>query len=491
MRASLMFMTYIFSWLSNCAVADEVFSEIDILSHKPVVLKFKAVDPYNVRIDEQRLIGNIAEHLQLNSKYNKFSSSGATLRTAVNTDTSQIVFDYHEHSDSVTRYQSVVIPVGYRVTVDAENIFITLIPPEKAALTNHRRLFFLASNLTSLMTDEIVSDFSTIIENTPSLKFRRVAFMKGEENCYGGSSADCVSLFHSEFRRYQYSGGVGYRREVIFWDPAHYDVFEYLLPKPSEEGFIASSECNQLGRLDRAPVKVEILPVSNGLSVKFESALPYLFGADGSTEGYDLPEKLALKIHELYTARLTFRINPIYVSNGENIETLLDVTVWQKNKKLIATTSKTFYVFEAPEDLLVLARSSIRQSLLLKATLSSKPSKEQKKTVSYSSGDAFVSFHLALNENASTEQQAEAKRLGLKSDVSGNLSLHGELSGAVSNHTMVDPRTGQPLTNTPYRAFFRDGHILDGVTNALGETGLTPLQTVGLDAIQEIYPTDI
>jgi flagellar assembly factor FliW len=87
MRASLMFMTYIFSWLSNCAVADEVFSEIDILSHKPVVLKFKAVDPYNVRIDEQRLIGNIAEHLQLNSKYNKFSSSGATLRTAVNTDT--------------------------------------------------------------------------------------------------------------------------------------------------------------------------------------------------------------------------------------------------------------------------------------------------------------------------------------------------------------------------------------------------------------------
>lgn len=490
MRVSLILMAYIFACLSNSSAADEIVTEIDVLANEPVVLRFKAVDPHNVRIDEQWLIGNIAENLERNSVVNQFSAGGAKLGVVVDIDTSKIIFDYHDRS--ATRYQSVVIAVGFQATVDAENIVITLLPPEKATLTNHRRLFFGGSNLTRPMRDEIVADFSTIIRNAPSIKFRRVAFMKGEESCYGSSSSDCLSLFNSAFSRFEYSGGgSGTRAETIFWDTAHYDVFQYRLPAFSAKGFIARSEYVQVGREYRAPLKVEVLTNSNGFSVRFESSLPYLFGADGSAEGYDLPDKLALKVHDICTARLTFRMKPICSTDGDNKESLLDVTVWQKNKKLIVTTIKTFYEFEAPEDLLVVARSSIRQLLLLEVTLNSKPSTERKKRYRHGVGDAFVSFHLALNESASIEQRAEAKRLGFKSDAVGGLSLRGELRGVISNHKMVDSRTGQPLKNCHYRAFFRDGHILDGVTNTLGETGLTPPQTVGLDALQEIYATEI
>ena len=273
---------------------------IDVPKLTPVVLKFVSFDPSRVVLDDSIIFSEFISALNKNTKFplQKYKSADQStdylrglaysqgLRLNVDKQKSEIVFQYvNVRSDREVAKeigQALYIPVSYQIERENDKFLVRLTPPEKASLNDWEyfvTLLFLTREITKDMKigpiDQYFDDFSKIFSSASAVKLKKFTLVKGE----------AMSKFKPEsslgnFERLLGRVSSGYSGESKY-DLKKDNVFSYL-------------SCQ-----DRIPLKVSVFPYRDGTKVIYEASLPYQIGADGSSDGFDGPQKLKEAVEKI------------------------------------------------------------------------------------------------------------------------------------------------------------------------------------------------
>jgi len=270
-----------FATLVTAAFAEDIVL-IDVPKHDTVVLKFIAFDPARVLIDESQLLRMLTSNLQGKSKFPLRSDNHPViqeqlgLRAALDQRNSKIIFQYvhvNHHRDGSEYGQWLSFPVSYVIERNNDDVTIQLIPPEKSEMTTRRLLFMPPPKLGP--ANELLDDFSNVLNAAPTVKIKMLALVKGEVTS-NFKPESILGNFERLLGRHKY----GYSEERKY-DLKRDNVFSY-----------------QLGQ-ERFPLKVAVFPYRDGTKIVFEAFLPYQISADGYTEGFDVSETLKNDVQKI------------------------------------------------------------------------------------------------------------------------------------------------------------------------------------------------
>jgi hypothetical protein len=121
----------------------------------------------------------------------------------------------------------------------------------------------------------LLEDYGKIFSGATAMKIKLEALAKGEVNT-NIRPESILGNFERLLGRYK----SGFSDEKVY-DLKKYNVFSYLSGK------------------DRVALKVAIFPYKDGSKIVYEAMLPYVIGADGSKEGYELPDKMKFDIEKI------------------------------------------------------------------------------------------------------------------------------------------------------------------------------------------------
>jgi hypothetical protein len=250
----------------------------------PVVLRFSALDPGRMPIDERWLVTELAAKLQAQSGRQFQSAGEATaeltgLRSRLDEEGSRIVFEYvhvARNRNGDEWGQTLTIPVAYRIERVHDLITIRLSPPQMAdfATRSTPGIFFLPTPKLGPIR-ELFADFAAIMNDAPFVKLHH-SFLLGGAAEAGVSPQACIANFDRLLGRYGYA-----KDEERVFDPLHDDVFLYRTAQNS------------------VPLKIAAIPYRGGSKVFYEAWVPFELRADGTVTGYDLPQALETEVRRI------------------------------------------------------------------------------------------------------------------------------------------------------------------------------------------------
>jgi hypothetical protein len=260
-------------------------------AHDPVTLRFGAVDPAHVRIDEQWFLEKLTAALQAQSGEPLKSDGAATeeltgLRTRLDQGQSQIVFQYvHVDRNKLGDEwgQTLSLPVSYRVERDGDFIVFHLEPEQLAEFKTRKTLFLPSPKLKPI--NELFADFAAIMNQAHTLTLRNSFLLRGEESASSGPES-CIGNFDRLLGRYGYG-----KDEERPFDLMRDDVFAYR----AREGSLA--------------LKVAALPYRGGSKVIYQAWLPVELRADGTVKGYDVAPALRSDIRHILDDHSPLELN--------------------------------------------------------------------------------------------------------------------------------------------------------------------------------------
>lgn len=292
LMAFIMFFISFSTAMANVNDRDET-SMIDMPKLSPIILKFSAFDPAKVPHNEFQIVREIVEIISKSTTFPLKSIKDGPrvdsfgLRVVFNSNKNEIQFQYVKvrnvrETNAVDMGQVINIPVTYKVEQDKDIMVVTLTPGDRAILQDKIRFvtnFFIPSEITTNLkvgpADRYITDFEKILSTASSVKLQRHAAIKGE----------AVSNFKSEailgnFERLLGRNANGYLNQSKL-DLNRGEVFSYLVGN------------------ERVPLIVSVYPYRDGSKVTYETSLPYQIGADGSSDGFDNPQKLKADVEKV------------------------------------------------------------------------------------------------------------------------------------------------------------------------------------------------
>jgi len=259
-----------------------------------VTLKFSAVDPVRTPIDERWLLTELTAALRTQSDWQLKSTGELTselsgLRTRLDQEQSQIVFEYVHMARSRTGYewgQTLTIPVSYRVERGNDVITIGLWPPQMAELATRGTpgVFFLPTPKLRPIA-ELFDDFTALMQGASAVKLHHTFILGGAEDA-GVSPATCISNFERLLGRYAYA-----KDEERVFDPKHDNVFLFRTAR------------------DSVALRVTAVPYRGGSEVFYEASVPFELRADGTVTGYDLPLALTQGVRQVLENRTALQLD--------------------------------------------------------------------------------------------------------------------------------------------------------------------------------------
>ncbi len=272
---SALIASTIYVFTSTLVFADDR-TVIDIPRREPIVLKFRAFDPSRVLIDEQQILRGLTAAFQTKSKWPLTSKRKSPftqlsgLSTSLDQQNSRIDFQYvnvERHDNSTESGQRLTISLTYQFERSNDDVSLKLSTPEKGEVTTRSLLFFTPPKLIQT-NDELLEDFGNIFVGASTIKLKFQTLAKGELSApFKPESA--VANFERILGRHSY----GYSDERIY-DLKRDNVFSYRVGQ------------------DRLPLKIAAFPYRDGTKIVYEVRLPYQIVADGSFDGYELPQAL-------------------------------------------------------------------------------------------------------------------------------------------------------------------------------------------------------
>jgi hypothetical protein len=265
------------------AKEEQTRTQIDLPAREPVVLRFLAFDPSRVLIDEQALLKELVKILQGLSK-RPLKTQGnlvrhqSGLRAKLDAAQSRIDFEYLNLDlyDSGSQYgESLTISGTYEVTRGDRDLAIHLsLPRTGELLTRSSRGLFRVSSPKLDPAAELIQDFYALLDAATHLTVHRHCDVKGEK-----TSPYKPEAVIGNFDRLLGRHGSSSNETVAALDRP--DVFAYLA-----------------GRV-RVPLSVTAISYRDGAKVIYSTSLPYTLRADGTGEGYDLPDRLSADVDRI------------------------------------------------------------------------------------------------------------------------------------------------------------------------------------------------
>jgi hypothetical protein len=247
----------------------------------PAVLRFVAIDPARGAIDQEWLLKEITAALQARSDWPLSSSGKATtelsgLRTRLDEDQSQIVFEY-VHVDR-NRFgeewgETLTIPVPYQVEKTGVLFIIRLGPPGLADFVPRRTpgvSFLPVPKLAPVM--RLFDDFSAIMDGAETLELHHAFLLLGQLEA-AASPQSCIEKFDYALGRYAYA-----KNEERVFDAKHDDIFLFRTAAQS------------------IPLKIAALEHGSGSRIFYEAWVPFELRADGTVLDYDLPTVVSAEV---------------------------------------------------------------------------------------------------------------------------------------------------------------------------------------------------
>ena len=270
-------------------------TQIYVPARDPVTLKFGAVDPSHVRIDEQWFLEKLTAALQAQSGEPLKSDGAATeeltgLRTRLDKDQSQIVFQYvHVDRNKMGDEwgQTLTLPVSYQVERDNDFISFRLAPPQLAEFQTRKTpgVFFFLPLPKLKPINELFADFAAIMNQAHTLTLRNSFLLRGEENA-SSVPESCIGNFDRLLGRYGYG-----KNEERPFDLMRDDVFAYRAGDAS------------------LALKIAALPYRGGSKVVYQAWLPVELRADGTVKGYDVAPALQSDIRLILNDHPALELN--------------------------------------------------------------------------------------------------------------------------------------------------------------------------------------
>jgi len=250
----------------------------------PIALRFAAVDPAGVPIDERWLLEELAAALQARSAWPIAGAGGSTvelsgLRARVDREQSRIVFEYvhvGRNKVGVEWGETLAIPVSYQIQASNDVISIDLRPSRMADLTRRTTpgAFFLPTpKLRSAI--KLLDDFAAIMNNADTVALRRSFLLNGQEVA-SAAPETCIANFDRVLGRYAYT-----KDEEHVFDPKHDDVFLYRTVQES------------------VALKIAAVRDRGGSKVLYQAWVPFELRADGRVQGYDLAPALQSEVRRV------------------------------------------------------------------------------------------------------------------------------------------------------------------------------------------------
>ena len=250
----------------------------------PIALRFRALDPAGVPVDERWLLEELVAALQARSGWPVRSAGESTvelsgLRARLDQEQSRIVFEYvHVGRNRMGAEwgETLTIPVPYKIAAGNDVIVIGLQPSRMADFATRRTpgAFFLPTpKLRPII--ELFDDFAAIMNNADSVELHHSFLLNGQEEA-SASPETCIANFERVLGRYAYT-----KNEERVFDPKHDDVFLYRTVQES--------------------VALKIAAVRNrgGSRVFYEAWVPFELHADGAVGGYDLAPAVKSEVHQV------------------------------------------------------------------------------------------------------------------------------------------------------------------------------------------------
>jgi hypothetical protein len=250
----------------------------------PVALKFRALDPAGVPINERWLLEELTAALQARSGWPVKGAGESTvelsgLRVRLDQEQSRIVFEYvhvGRNRLGVEWGETLTIPVPYKIEPGNDFLTIDLLPSRMAELNKRRTpgAFFLPTPKLRPVA-ELLDDFIAIMNNAPAVELRHSFLLNGAEEA-SASPETCIANFDRVLGRYAYA-----KDEERVFNPKVDDVFLY--------------------RTIRESVALKIAAVRNrgGSRVFYEAWVPFELRADGAVGGYDLAPAVQSEVHRV------------------------------------------------------------------------------------------------------------------------------------------------------------------------------------------------
>jgi hypothetical protein len=250
----------------------------------PVALRFRALDPAGVPINERWLLEELTAALQARSGWPVKAAGESTvelsgLRAHLDQEQSRIVFEYvhvGRNRMGVEWGETLTIAVPYKIDASNDFLLIDLRPSGTAELATRRTpgAFFLPTPKLRPVA-ELLDDFVEIMNNAPSVALHHSFHLNGAEEA-SASPETCIANFDRVLGRYAY----GKDEERVF-NPKVDDVFLY--------------------RTIQESVALKIAAVRNrgGSRVFYEAWVPFELRADGAVGGYDLAPAVKSEVHQV------------------------------------------------------------------------------------------------------------------------------------------------------------------------------------------------
>jgi hypothetical protein len=247
----------------------------------PIALRFRALDPAGVPVDERWLLEELVAALQTRSGWPVRSAGESTvelsgLRAHLDQEQSRIVFEYvhvGRNRVGVEWGETLTIPVAYEIRTGNDVINIDLRPARMADFTSRGTpgAFFLPTpKLRPLI--ELFDDFAALMNNAGSVELRHSFLLNGHEEA-SAPPETCIANFDRALGRYAYT-----KTEEHIFDPKKDDVFLYRTVHES------------------VALKIAAIRDRSGSKVLYQAWVPFVLRADGGVEGYDLAPALQSEV---------------------------------------------------------------------------------------------------------------------------------------------------------------------------------------------------
>jgi len=247
----------------------------------PITLKFRALDPAGVPIDQRWLLEQLTAALQARSGWPVRGAGESTveltgLRAHLDQEQSRIVFEYvHVGRNKMGNEwgETLTIPVSYQIEAGNDFIILDLRPSRMADFTSRGTpgAFFLPTpKLRPII--ELFDDFSAIMSDARSVELRHSFLLNGHEEA-GAPPEACIANFDRVLGRYAYT-----KDEERVFDPKHDNVFLYRTVQES------------------VPLKIAAVGDRGGSKIFYQAWVPFELRADGGVEGYDLAPALQSEV---------------------------------------------------------------------------------------------------------------------------------------------------------------------------------------------------